>query len=210
MAKAPQQDRIHALEDELKAAKARIEELRQECDKAQDSENRMRDRLEDNRAVIESWIEAFDMQLGDDGKWCWHANLADRYDALLERYRVLVKHWNKMLAVWAPQDVGRPLGASEAQCAAVLKLRKKGTPYRLIMDETGLSLQTVRTIIGREQRTDRTTKKRLQRLGVDKTELIRAKARKRTRDALPQRFDEALTESAELIAESKGLGRVRS
>ena len=147
------------------------------------------------------------MQLGDDGKWCWHANLADRYDALLERYRVLVKHWNKMLAVWAPQDVGRPLGASEAQCAAVLKLRKEGTPYRLIMDETGLSLETVRTIIGREQRTDRTTKKRLQRLGVDKTELILSQgAQADVKNALPQRIDEALTESAELIAESKGMG----
>jgi hypothetical protein len=109
--------------------------------------------------------------------------------------------------VVAPQDVGRPLDADEAQCARVLKLRKEGTPYRLIMDETALSLQTVRTIIGREHRTDRTTAKRLERLGIDKTELNRAKARKRTRDALPKRINEALAEGAALITEAKGLGK---
>jgi hypothetical protein len=38
----------------------------------------------------------------------------------------------------------------------------------------------------------------------------RAKARKRQRDALPKRIKQALEQGAALIAESKGLGKVRS
>jgi hypothetical protein len=91
----------------------------------------------------------------------------------------------------------------------VLKLRKEGMPYRLIMDETGLGLQTIRTIIGRKERTDRTTVTRLERLGIDKAELNRTKARKRTRDALPKRINEALDEGAALVTEAKGLGKAR-
>jgi hypothetical protein len=66
----------------------------------------------------------------------------------------------------------------------VLKLHRTGIQLRLIVDETGLGLQTVRTVIGRKTRTDRTSVKRIEKLGIDKTELIRVKARKRTRDAL--------------------------
>jgi hypothetical protein len=73
----------------------------------------------------------------------------------------------------------------------------------------GFSLTTVRTIIGRENRTDRTTVKRIEKLGIDKAELIRAKARKRQRDALPKRIKQTLEQGAELIAEAKGLGRAR-
>jgi hypothetical protein len=91
----------------------------------------------------------------------------------------------------------------------IVKLRAEGTPLRLIVDETSLGMQTVRTIIGRKQRTDRTSVKRIERLGVDKSELIRAKARKRTRDALPKRINEMLEQGAELIREAKGLGKAR-
>ena len=50
------------------------------------------------------------------------------------------------------RDPGRPLAASEAQVAAVLKLHKASKSLRWIADETSLSLQTVRTIVGRKQR----------------------------------------------------------
>ena len=80
---------------------------------------------------------------------------------------------------------------------------------RLIVDEVKpLGLQTVRTIVGRKERTDRTSVKRIERLGIDKTELIRAKARKRTRDALPKLIKTTLDEGAALIREAKGLGRL--
>ncbi len=209
MAKQPI-DRVHQLEDELKIAKQRNDELRQERDEGRELVQRLRQRLEDNHAMIDSWIEAFSMELGDDGAYHWQAgtSLAEDYGALLDRHNDLVRRWNKLIAKVAPLDVGRPLNASEADCAKVLKLHAQGVPYRLIVDEVKpLSMQTVRTIIGREHRTDRTTVKRLERLGVDKTERIRAKARARTRDALPKRINEALRESAELITEAKGLGK---
>ena len=129
--------------------------------------------------MIEDWIAADELELGDDGLYRLSATVSTKYDELLDRYVALVKDWNKFvgeyIAVIAPKDVGRPLAASDAQVAQVLKLRKEGTPYRLIVDETGLGLQTVRTIIGRKDRTDRTTKKRMERTrhrqnGVDQGE----------------------------------------
>jgi hypothetical protein len=58
------------------------------------------------------------------------------------------------------RPVGRPLAASEAQCAQVLSLRRKGTSLREIAEETNLSFQTVRTIVGRKRGTERTTRLR--------------------------------------------------
>ena len=52
--------------------------------------------------------------------------------------------------------------------------------------------------------------KGIEKLGIDKTELIRAKVRKRERDGLPKRIKQTLDEGAELIREAKGLGRARS
>jgi len=91
----------------------------------------------------------------------------------------------------------------------VLKLHKEGTPLRLIVDETNLGMRTVRTIIGRKNRTDRTTVKRLQRITPDKFAVSTEKALKRSRDALLVNIPQALAESAELVTEAKGLGKVR-
>lgn len=156
---------------------------------------------------------AFDMQLGDDGYSCQTGLAIEQHDQLIARHHDLLRRWNAMVgkyhAIVAPKDIGRPLAASEAEIAQVLKLRKEGVPLRLIVDETNLGRQTVRTILGRENRTDRTTVKRIERLGIDKTELIRSKARKRSRDALPKRIKQTLEQGAELIREAKGLGRAR-
>jgi len=51
--------------------------------------------------------------------------------------------------------------------------------------QTNLGLQTVRTILGRQLRTDRTSINRLQKFDPDNAALAAARARKRTRDALP-------------------------
>jgi hypothetical protein len=47
------------------------------------------------------------------------------------------------------QPVGRPLAASAAQCAEVLKLHKAGRSLRGIVEDTNLGLNTVRTIVGK-------------------------------------------------------------
>jgi hypothetical protein len=48
-------------------------------------------------------------------------------------------------SVVAPRNVGRPLEASEAQRAQVLKLRKGSMLLRAIAEEVSLGLQTVRS-----------------------------------------------------------------
>jgi hypothetical protein len=66
---------------------------------------------------------------------------------------------------------------------------------------------TVRTIIGREARTDRTSARRLQKIDPEKAATNAWQARKRTRDALPKRIGEVLHQGAALLKEAKGLGR---
>jgi Helix-turn-helix domain of resolvase len=97
------------------------------------------------------------------------------------------------------RDLGRPLAASDAQCAQVRKLRKAKMSLREIAEETSLSLQTVRTIIGCEARSDRTSVKRLQKVDPDHAAVTAWKARKRTRDALPRRINETLAEGVALL-----------
>jgi len=175
---------------------------------------RERQHVEDANGVIDSWIESFNMQLDDNGEYNWQANLPEQHDLLIDKYHALLKNWNAMISeynsVVAPKDIGRPLAASEAQIAKVLKLHAEGIPQRLIVDEVKpLGRNTIRTIIGRQYRTDRTSVKRIERLGIDKTELVSAKVRKRSRDALPKRIKQTLDQGAELIREAKGLGRAR-
>jgi hypothetical protein len=103
----------------------------------------------------------------------------------------------------APKALGRPLDASDAQVAHVLKLRKAKTSLRAIAEETNLSLQTVRTIVGRDQRTDRTSLRRLVRVDPDRAAETTARARKRTRAALPRRINELLKQGDGLRKEAR-------
>jgi hypothetical protein len=103
------------------------------------------------------------------------------------------------------------VGASpvtNGHCAQVLKLKRKGMSIRAIMDETGLGMQTVRTIMGREERTDRTSRKSLERIDgrEAKAMAVRTNAMKRSRDTLPKRIEEAQAKAAELLKEAKGFG----
>ena len=99
------------------------------------------------------------MELTDDNCWTWQP-FWDEHDNLVDKHNDLVKRWNRIVPIVnaGSRDVGRPLAASDAQVAAVLKLHKAGKSLRGIVDETSLSLQTVRTIVGRKNGTDRTTK----------------------------------------------------
>lgn len=107
------------------------------------------------------------MTLNDKGMWTSQPFI-QRYDDLVIRYNELLARWNRFVPTYnanvAPQPIGRPLHASSGQCVVVLKLRKTGKSFRAVADETGLSLQTVRTIVGRDAGTDRTSARRLERI----------------------------------------------
>ena len=61
-------DRIRELEDALKEAERRVAEMRAERDQAFELVEQMKEHVSDVDALIDSWIEVFEMQLGDDGK----------------------------------------------------------------------------------------------------------------------------------------------
>ena len=186
-----QAERIAELEDTLKQRDRRIVELTAERDEERELAAEMREYAEDAHAMIERWIEAFDMEMNDDGVWEWGTEtFIDRYHTLMDRYLDLSKRWNKIIpyynAVVAPRlrNLGRPLAASLAQKADVLKRRKAGQSLRGIADETFLSLRTVRTIVDKANGVDRATLARLQRIMPDRLERL-AQARERANTAHP-------------------------
>jgi hypothetical protein len=143
--------RVDELEDKLKERDRTILEIRQDAEKAQTTIAKQREQVQDVNDLIDSWIEAFDMELDDAGVWRW-AGWIKSHEAVWEKYHALLRDWNKFVgrynAVVSAQPVGRPLAATEAQQREVIKLRKAGTSLRAIASATGLGLGTVRTIIG--------------------------------------------------------------
>jgi hypothetical protein len=141
--------------------------------------------------------------------WTWAPFWEERW-ALIEKYNDLVHRWNKYVPVinGHAQPVGRPLEASEAQCAQVLKLHKAGKSLRWIAEEMTLGLNTVRTIVAKGNGTDRTMQKhreRLERIEIDRTQATHQKRQKHTGDALPRQAQRVVEEGRELIKEAKGL-----
>jgi hypothetical protein len=205
--------RIYALEDELKAAKARIAELRDERDEANALVASWSEHHAERREIMERWKTTFGM-IEKDGIWVWESDhpIIETQE-LVAAYIELRRSYDRLWQLYDPQDVGRPLKASEAQCAQVLKLHKEGTPVRLIVDETSLSRQTIRTIIGRDNRTDRTTMKRKRKHMpdeiLDKAKQVAIKANKRAFDALPRQVAKHLAAGEELLKAAKGLGKAR-
>ena len=203
MANDSTERRIGELEDEIKHRDRRIAELRGEIDELRDLVERMEENVEDAGNVIDSWKEAFGMELVQDG-WTWKPFWDERND-LLGKYNDLVRRWNKWVPLINRQNVGRPLAASEAQCAQVLKLRKDGTSLRGIVEETNLGLGTVRTIVDKANNADRTTKRHHRRL---EPEIATSwKRQKRIGDALPKRAEGVFKTGRALLKEAKGLGR---
>jgi hypothetical protein len=200
--------RIGELEDEIKRKNERIEELRQEIDEQRDLIGRLREHVEDYASVIENWKEAFGMTMTDDGNWTWEPFWKERND-LIENFNKLVRDWNKYLPLinGRTQPVGRPLAASDAQAAQVLKLHKAGRSLRGIADDTNLTFATVRTIVGKANGTDRTTQKHRARIEIDRYRLARWTRQRRTGDALPKRAQRMIEQGEKLIKEAKGLGR---
>jgi hypothetical protein len=208
------QARIGELKEDLKQRDRRIEDLRREIDEMRDLNKRLGEQAEDHVNLLEQWCDAFDMELTDDG-WSWKP-FWDQHNDLVDRYNDLVRKWNKFVpdynATVAKQPVGRPLAASEAQVITVRKLHKSGVSLRGIMDETSLGFATVRTIVGQIDRTDRTTQKRRERLGlerivIDKMERARQKRQRRTGNTLPARAQAIAEQGRALAQEVRGLGK---
>jgi len=199
------------LEDELRQRDKRIAELREEIDKQRELISRLREHAEDYDACVERWAEAFNMVMTDDGSWTWQP-FWDNYKKTIDDYNNLVRCWNKYLPLikHRPRPVGRPLDASEAQVADVLRLHKQGLSQRGITEELTLGLNTVRTIIAKRNGTDRATKKhrqRVERIELDRTWLASQKRQRRTGDMLPKQAQRVVEEGRALIKEAKGLGR---
>ena len=76
-----------------------------------------------------------------------------------------------------------------------------------IADETGLGLNTVRTIVGKINGSDRATKSHWQRIEPDRAQMTRWKRQRRTGDALPGQAQRAVEKGRALLKEAKGLGR---
>jgi hypothetical protein len=195
--------RIGLLEDELRHRDARIRDLRQEVEEAQMLISELREQAQDHYDLIEAWKEAFDMQLSSDGYYHW-PNIYERFNELVDKYNALVRQWNKSVSAYnaavAPRYLGRPLAASESQRRQVLALRKAGKSLRGIVKDTGLGIRTIRTILGKPDGTDRTSKRtnELRKLELNRAAMATYRARKRTRDALPkQRHGQARHGSGE-------------
>jgi hypothetical protein len=196
--------------DRIKELERRTKELTAERDEERNLNSRLRDHSDEAHAMIEQWKYAFDMVLDDDGKWSWKPWIEER-DDIMRRYLDLLKKWNRAVgdfnAKVDPRPIGRPLAASEQQIDKVRKLRKAKASLREIVKQTGLGFQTVRTIIGKDDGTDRTSAKRneFKRIELNRARMASWRARKRSREALPKRFESFEKEAEHLRKEIRKL-----
>jgi hypothetical protein len=201
---------IGALEDEIKVRDRRIEELRKEIDEQRDLITRLREHADDYVNCLEAWKDAFGMEMTADGAWTWKP-FWDAHEKLIDDYNKLARDWNKHLPLInrEPRNVGRPLAASDAQVIEVQRLRGFGRSLRGIAEDTSLSLDTVRTIVGKIGGRDRTTRKHRSRLEQidERQHQAEWKRQRRTGAALPGRAQHIVEEGRALIKEAKGLGK---
>jgi hypothetical protein len=169
----------------------------------------MEEQIEDDSRVIGQWIEAFRMEQDESGSWRW-ASWLEEQDKGWEAYNALLRDWNRFVpeynaaVVAKMRPVGRPIGASEAQQEQVRKLRKAGHSLRAIAEETSLGLQTVVTVVGKGERTDRTAIKYLKRIDPDRAAILRRSQARAIRN-LPRTISSTLKAGAELLKQAKGL-----
>jgi hypothetical protein len=96
--------------------------------------------------------------------------------------------------------------ADRRQHDEVHKRRKARESLRAIAAATGLSLQTVRTIISRADKEAKRTNE-LRHKEFDRLRATAYRARKRARDGLPKQIAELQNTGAALVKPGKGLGR---
>ena len=210
MARKPRQsaERVAELEDALKERDRRIADLKRDLDKERDLVHRMHEHVRDAHDMVGQWKQAFDMVPEENGVWGWRASFVEgdewfaKYDALLKKWNRFVPEYN---AAVLKRNVGRPLTASEAQRAEVVRRHKRGESLRAIADETSLGLQTVRTVIDQRTDVDRTTRKHLQRIDPERERQRAWQAKSRSRKALPKQITAWEKTADELRKEAKGL-----
>src|SRR5215204_5209557 len=151
-------ERIAELGVELQRRDDKIKELNRERDEARELVDRMREQVETGNELFDGCIEVFDMQQGEGGAWLFdpsQSTLWEQHDDLWKKHQVLIRQWNKFVsrynAVISPRERGRPIAASDAQQAEVLKRRKAGETLRGIAAATGLTPGTVRTIVDKSK-----------------------------------------------------------
>jgi hypothetical protein len=203
-------ERISELEDQLKERDRMIKELRADLVKAETIIEDQREAITEHGDILDSWIQSFEMVQNEDGKWSLSAlhehveDYHDRYVALLRKWNAAAADFNDMYR--HKRSIGRPLAATDEQCNQVRALHHKdGLSLREIAEETGLGLRTVRTIVDQNYRRDRTTKKHVERIKLDRKEERSWQARRRMRDKLPGRIDALQKKSRELAKAAKGL-----
>jgi hypothetical protein len=197
---------VEQLEAELRLCKERLAELRAEHDKALALTTELREHLEDVAAHRESWVEALRLVRNTDGDYirddkdnvfAWYAELQVERDKLLRDWNKFVGRYNSTVS---PRPRGRPLDASEAQVADVLKRHKAGESLRKIVAATALSFSTVRTIVAGKDRS-----RELRRREFDKHRAREFRARKRLYGNAPKQMTEERETSERLIKAAKGL-----
>jgi hypothetical protein len=200
--------RIADLERELRFKDERIVELKNEIDESRALVQKMEEHVQEQNEYLETFITSFGLVLNDDHKWSngefihGQLDLIDKFNDLIDRHNKLVRDFNHYAV--PPQPVGRPIAASEAQQAQIIKHHKAGKSARWIAEEMTLSRRTVTTIIGKRDGTDRTSNRHRQRLGLEpKRKDWRPASIKR----LPKRATVHFKKGRELLKEAKALGR---
>src|SRR4051812_17825395 len=208
-------ERTAELEIALRIRDAKIKELTEERNEALELENKMREHSQDVNGIIDQWIDVFQMERDGGGNWLFDSSqseLWEKHTDLWKKHEELVRKWNKLVVRWnaiaSPQGIGRPIAASAAQEAAVLKQRKTGASLRAIATATSLSLRTVRTIVDKANGTGRASNRsrELRRREFDRLRAAAYRARKKARDSLPKQIGELQRAGEALVKAAKGLG----
>jgi hypothetical protein len=200
------EQRIADLEHELKIKDKRIAELKNELDNANDLVRRFEELARDRDAYLENFITTFGLELNDSGEWENGECIRDQ-KRTVGAYRDLVIRYNKLVSIWnrstaSSRPVGRPLAASDAQQAQIIKHRKDGKSERWIAEEMTLSRRTVTTVINRHSTKDRTTAQHRRKLAIEPSV---KDWRVAARDRLPKEATKLFRKSGELLKEAKGL-----
>lgn len=207
--------RIAELEVDLKQRDRRIATLKAALDEATSLKDDMAEQVKEHAEIIDDWIQVFDMQQDDDGRWLFDVNQVAVWETaaeLTEKNNAIIRRWNKFVpkynAMVRPRDSGRPLAASEDQVLTVRKLRRDGASLRAVVAQTGLGLRTVRTIVEKDQGTDRTAdrRKELRRLELDRLRAAEWRSRIRRRGDLEKRVTRHRKRVDDLLKASKGIG----
>jgi hypothetical protein len=145
-------------------AKERDEE-RMECTRLYEKNEELWERLEDWHRLYDSFEEAYGPNI----------KAAQELDAQLDDYAELQRNWNRLVAehnaladlvderrlngTLTKRERGRQIAATPEQRADVFRLHEEGVSLREIAADVGIGFQTVRTLIGKIDGTDRTSRK---------------------------------------------------